>query len=414
MGLLMLQGLDNPTLIVSQLLLSVIYSAVFFFIQRAYPHIKGVRYFTWAYFVVIFARLMFALNLIFKVPLLASAGNCLALMNEAFIYAGLLEHFGDVGFPAIAWGSIAIMTPINVLIAYSRGETIFAAGSAAVSFGLIRTLTVMELYRHAAKSWLIRNFAFFMTFYAVYSINQTVLKLSSVRSAFAVLFPSLPLQTVFLVINVISSSFEGILLFFLVGNAILYGVEQQTLIDPLTQKLNRRAIERKIKEELARSFREGSAFSIAVLDLDHFKSINDTWGHAAGDAALRLVADLIASHTRISDAVGRQGGDELILIMPSTNGDQATFLTEKICELILSSTILDEIHLSASIGVAQSEVSDSPESLIARADIGLYEAKKAGRGCVRYQPLLLHPQGKTLVENGGDVNKRSLPGTVDR
>jgi diguanylate cyclase (GGDEF)-like protein len=391
-GRFMPHGFDNPTLIVSQMILFAIYTGVFYFIHRAYPQVKGVRYFIWAFLVAIFARAAFALDGILTLPILASLGNCLALANQALVYSGLIENLGERGVPLFAWSSIAVAMLINVTVSLAHGETIVAVGAAGISFAVIRALIAIELFRHSSRVWVVRVFAIFMALFAVYSMNQTVLKIPAVRDAFSNAVPGISLQTVFLLINVACSALVGIFLIFLIGNSILNGVERETLTDPLTEKLNRRGIEQRINNELTQFTKEGVTFSVAIIDLDHFKTINDTWGHAAGDMALCLATNLVTSHTRSCDDVGRLGGDELVVILPSTNAEQALAIADRICRSILSSTILGERLLSASIGVAQSERMDSTATILARADSALYEAKKAGRGCVRYQPLLADTQ----------------------
>ena len=98
----MLHGFDNPTLIVSQVILTVIYTVVFYLIHRGYPQIKGIRYFVWAFLLASFARPFFVLDGIFGQPILGAFGNCFALTTQVLIYKGLLETFSDRGVPRFA------------------------------------------------------------------------------------------------------------------------------------------------------------------------------------------------------------------------------------------------------------------------------------------------------------------------
>jgi diguanylate cyclase (GGDEF)-like protein len=176
-------------------------------------------------------------------------------------------------------------------------------------------------------------------------------------------------------------------------------MERQSLTDPLTGKLNRRGIEARLETELVCSARNGHIFSIALIDLDHFKSVNDTLGHAAGDAALCHVADRITALVRQYDSVGRLGGDEMLLIMPSAEGADAMLMASRICQSVKHSDFFQDTALSVSIGIAQYEMLDSASSILARADAALYEAKRAGRGCVRLQTVGSPGMDRTLGQS---------------
>ena len=153
--------------------------------------------------------------------------------------------------------------------------------------------------------------------------------------------------------------------------------------DPLTGLLNRRFFMALAERERARAARAGSAFSVVTLDLDHFKVINDTFGHAAGDLALKTLSEKLSGLFRKSDLVGRMGGDEFLLLLPETPGSGARVAVEKILEALRESPILYDgrtIRLSASAGISWSERGEEPLDLLLRqADTALYESKRAGR-----------------------------------
>jgi diguanylate cyclase (GGDEF)-like protein len=160
--------------------------------------------------------------------------------------------------------------------------------------------------------------------------------------------------------------------------------------DVLTGWNNRRYLNVRLHEELARARRDGSSLVCLMLDVDHFKRVNDSWGHAAGDAVLREIAQRIESRVRASDVAARYGGEEFIVLMPSTDIGAALLLSERVREAVSGTPIElpngDTVTITASIGISQ--VSPAPEaddlktvgdSLIARADVALYAAKAAGR-----------------------------------
>lgn len=162
--------------------------------------------------------------------------------------------------------------------------------------------------------------------------------------------------------------------------------------DSLTNLLNRRAIEERALGSLAHAGRSGEPFAVALVDIDHFKSINDTHGHTAGDLVLAAVAREIAATVRAADDVSRWGGEEFLLLLPASDGQAAWRAMERVRAAIESTRVgLDEssspIRFTASIGVAATtKVEDSAatfEALTHRADEALYEAKQSGRNTVR-------------------------------
>jgi len=128
--------------------------------------------------------------------------------------------------------------------------------------------------------------------------------------------------------------------------------------------------------------------SLALMDLDHFKRINDQHGHAAGDRALRAFADTVRGTTRDADVVVRRGGDEFVLIMPGTDRQSACAVAERICTTLGESKIDlasgDQIGITVSIGVATWNGEETPEQLEKRADEAMYEAKLHGRNQVKF------------------------------
>ena len=163
--------------------------------------------------------------------------------------------------------------------------------------------------------------------------------------------------------------------------------------DVLTGWHNRRYLTVRLGEELARARRDGTRLMCLMLDLDHFKRVNDNWGHAAGDDVLREIAQRVEGQVRASDVAARYGGEEFVVLLPNTDVSAAQLLAERIRKAVSSTPVKlpndTEITITASIGIA--DVQPAPEaddlktvgdSLIARADVALYAAKSAGRDCV--------------------------------
>ncbi len=160
--------------------------------------------------------------------------------------------------------------------------------------------------------------------------------------------------------------------------------------DVLTGWHNRRYLTVRLSEELARARRDSTTLVCLMLDVDHFKRVNDNWGHAAGDAVLRELAQRIESQVRASDVAARYGGEEFVVLLPNTDVASAQLLAERIRKAVSAAPVDlpngESVTITASIGIA--EVRPAPEaddlktvgdSLIARADVALYAAKSAGR-----------------------------------
>ncbi len=156
--------------------------------------------------------------------------------------------------------------------------------------------------------------------------------------------------------------------------------------DPLTGSLNRRSFMMSAEGEFARAKRYGSALSLLVLDIDKFKDINDTRGHAAGDAVIKALAQTSTHGIRQTDIFGRIGGEEFAIIMPETRLEEAALAAEKLREVLANSPAFHSgkpIRYSVSIGVSQAQNSDNAfATMLHRGDLCLYAAKHLGRNRV--------------------------------
>lgn len=153
--------------------------------------------------------------------------------------------------------------------------------------------------------------------------------------------------------------------------------------DPLTKIYNRRYFLQVLETELQRSCRYGTPFSLVMCDIDHFKRINDTLGHAMGDKALNEIVAAIQNRIRAVDTFARWGGEEFVLLLANTGLADAVPLIEDIRETIAALNISGIGHLTVSFGVTSYREEDTTDTLIIRADMLLYTAKGSGRNCVR-------------------------------
>jgi diguanylate cyclase (GGDEF)-like protein len=191
-------------------------------------------------------------------------------------------------------------------------------------------------------------------------------------------------QTSTMTLNVMYIAVFGLCFLLMSSQELLAQSQEESLRDSLSGTLNRRGIEARLALELKRCNRAGQRLSVALVDLDWFKAINDTLGHAAGDRALRAVAEAMETRLREFDSLGRYGGDEFLVVLPNTILKHAAAVAERLRAAVGESAASSNgEQLTLSIGITEASPEDDAITLIARADEALYQAKSAGRDCWR-------------------------------
>lgn len=170
----------------------------------------------------------------------------------------------------------------------------------------------------------------------------------------------------------------------MVNARLVINIYNTSLLDPLTNLYNRRAMEDMVPRELSRVERTHSELSIILLDIDHFKQVNDQYGHQVGDVTLSGIGQLLNTHLRGQDLSFRIGGEEFLILLPDTNLDSALVVAEKLRQIMSETqfSAKQQEPCTASFGVAQLLQHDEWDSLLNRADAALYLAKRKGRNRV--------------------------------
>jgi len=171
--------------------------------------------------------------------------------------------------------------------------------------------------------------------------------------------------------------------------------------DSLTRAYSRRSILDELEHELQRCSRMDGQLAVLVLDIDHFKSINDRYGHAAGDTALRHYAQVVQNAVRASDRFGRLGGEEFVLLMYDCDPARALIHAQRVCDALRDTPLYlqgGEVQMTTSGGLASYQPGDSADVILARADVALYRAKEQGRDRVE---MAFSGRGAGRVQVGG-------------
>ena len=208
----------------------------------------------------------------------------------------------------------------------------------------------------------------------------------------------------------------------------LQAAHEAATTDRLTRVANRPTLLAHLFAELERVARYGRPLSIAFMDIDHFKAVNDTYGHEVGDVVLRGVADLFRENTRASDLVGRYGGEEFVLVLPETTVDEATAVAEKLRLLVLkkrfAAGVAGELAVSVSIGVAGGQGQFLRiDQLLRDADSAMYSAKALGRNqtyvfaetdddSARIPRAPISPAGRARAAEVGELARQAAEATL--
>jgi len=164
-------------------------------------------------------------------------------------------------------------------------------------------------------------------------------------------------------------------------------VKNMAIYDTLTTLYNRRYLEERLVAEAQKSFYGGSTLSLVMVDIDHFKKVNDTFGHTDGDKVLQEIASLLKSAVRKKDTIARYGGEEFLLVLPDADVEEASMIAERVRKLI-ENTLFEvgntRIHMTVSLGISNfpTHHPKSKEDLVKKADQALYDAKRGGRNRV--------------------------------
>jgi diguanylate cyclase (GGDEF)-like protein len=404
--------LDNRTLIACDFMLAVAFSIVFFGMKRTYPNLRGIN--TIAISFLLFVPGTFLIVTRGSIPYFLSVvvANSFVFASFVFLYRGILRFIGSRRTAVIPI-SVSCLS-LGVLFYYSQIQDRIVPRIVAISLtvGLVRGMIALELFRkspNCTTPTAMRLFAACMSLFAAVTVNCGIVTILHGSPSQPHSLESNGVGTVTLLLSVVSLFVTGLFILLLSSGELIAASRDESQKDSLSGAFNRRGIEVKLAAELKRIPNGKQKLSIALIDVDFFKSINDIQGHAAGDAALREVAETISTHLRGRDFLGRYGGDEFLLILPQTPCSIALGVTERLCHAISNlSVTTGSMPLTLSVGLTEAVPEDDAVTLIARADKALYQAKSDGRNCRRI--VAANAEAPGTAPEGAAIGRILLPG----
>src|SRR3984957_5381638 len=377
-----LSWMDNRTLFACQTLLALVYAVAFLAMRRMNRHLPGTGNFALGFFSGFLGCILTVIR--GYVPNFVSVVVEHFLIFSAFVlfYRGILLFFRSPRTTRFLW--ILIAVSLVLLTYFSTVCDLIAPRIFIVSFVLFfsRGLFAVELFRQAGQRSIIYVFAILMAAYTLFGAGRSLV--TFLHGPPYDVMQSSRFQTPWLLINLLFICIIGLFFLLMLSSELVAIVEAQSLHDHVSGALNRRGIDQRLALELVRAERNGYQLAIALIDIDHFKQINDTAGHAAGDAALKQVVEVISSRLRSYDFFGRYGGDEFLLVFSQTSYEDALRISERIGHAVSGLAVSKfALPITLSIGLTFARPCETAVSTLARADMALYNAKRAGRNCTR-------------------------------
>ncbi|WP_240919193.1 GGDEF domain-containing protein [Acidovorax sp. HDW3] len=373
----MLLALDPRSLIAIAGVMAALMAVVLAFMRRHYPaHIKGLGYWAAAPTLWLASTILYSGRDTAMPTLLSVVGaNTILMIGSTCYYMGCRTFFGHASTWR-TWGlylllAVLLQTGVDIVGRnYQIRLVVFTALALAIYGANLRFML-----RHGG-----RRLPSIMV-QIVLAVHLLILVTRLATASFGMVGASMMegnlLQTLYIASYVLTVLMLSIAAVLMATDGLVTELEHLATHDPLTRSINRRALLQRASDELARSQRSGRGPALAMLDLDHFKKLNDTHGHQHGDAVLVHFAQTTQALLRRADRLGRYGGEEFVLLLPETALPEAQMVTQRIHGALASGHALD---CQLSIGLTTWKgPCDTLDAMLARADKALYQAKAQGR-----------------------------------
>jgi len=406
--------LSVPTLWTAYVVNFLALGLVWAYVTRSYPKFEAARFWTGSAFVAAGGAALAMLRMFTDsmLPLLVASivlifAICLAAMG--------VKRFYD---QPVSWRSTALISGLTFagltffMVGYDSSAMRVLIYSLGQCLPLALTLKLLLSRQHGGSSPGARLAATVaILIIAIYVVRAAANLLPVSVSAGLTFAQFSPVQSVLVLLLMFLSMAWNFGCLLMAMDRLRNEVADLALLDDLTGVGNRRHLLQRLTEECAKSERSGEPFALLVIDLDGFKAINDTYGHAAGDACLQHFTLMAQTRLRPGDMLARSGGDEFCIVLPASTLREGAMIARRVLEVCredAAACVGADIPIALSIGVAQwtREIGPFPDRLMAAADHALYAAKKDGKNChAVYNPA--PPSGSDIAaEAVSDPSRR--------
>lgn len=346
--------------------------------------IEGVRAFTAANALAVLSLLAYASSELVPPGAYVMVSNAAWLAAMSLVYVGVRQFFGlrpqaRRAAMAAAIGIVAMGVMLYATDNLAGRVTLFSGYTCVV---MAATGRVVYRQRKRIQTPGVMLYVMLSMFglAALSAVRATVYGCGWVPAT-SLLDPA-PWGLFFIVCGSVTVPALFLALLLLIQTTLSEQMQAALTFDSLTRAYSRRSILDELEHELQRCERSDGRLAVLVLDIDHFKSINDRYGHAAGDSALRHFAQVVPKAVRASDRFGRLGGEEFVLLMYGCDAAHALVQAQRVCDALRDSPLYlqgQEVRMTTSGGVATFQPGDTADGILARADLALYKAKELGR-----------------------------------
>ncbi len=379
--------LDVRTIVLFATLMGLVLAAALYLISKGLPEsVRGARAWSVGYAFQAAGALLVGLRSVYPDILLIPLGNTLVVAGHIVQYAGIRQFLDSPYRRWPLWLLGVAVFAVSAYFTYPADD--FYVRSATTALGAIVVLVAggRALYREADPrltgarytALLLLGLAAMLAVRGVYTVF--------LGPPANTLFSGDPVQFVYISAYVILGVMSGLAFVLLIAERLRLELERMATLDALTGIYNRRTFTDLAERELARAKRAGAPVGLILIDLDHFKAVNDRHGHVAGDAVLRAFVATAAAALRKQDLLGRYGGEEFCVVLPGVSAAEAVMIAQRLRELVEQSPAQAgerEIRYTISAGVAHSGTAGLDlDTLVRDADAALYRAKHLGRNQV--------------------------------
>ncbi|MGB3430988.1 GGDEF domain-containing protein [Achromobacter sp.] len=346
--------------------------------------VGGIQAFTVANALAVLSLLAYAASQLLPPGVYVMASNAAWVCAVSLVYIGVRQFFGlrPLVRRTVALGGLCIVAFALLLYGVDDLRARMLLFSAYTFATMVATGMVFFRQRKRIQTRGVMLYLMLASFglAALHALRVVVYSVGG--QAPASLLDPTPWGLFFIVCGTVTVPGLFLALLLLIQTSLSERMEAALTFDGLTRAYSRRSILDELERELQRCKRAGGKLAVLVLDIDHFKSINDRYGHASGDAALRHFAQVVQRAVRASDRFGRLGGEEFVLLMYDCDPARALVQAQRVCDALRDTPFHlqgREVRMTTSGGLASYQSGDSADGILARADDALYRAKEHGR-----------------------------------